>query len=59
VDKIAITPEVVLALEGTASLKWHVQSKDVDDRQEFLSLDESLIRAGARTCERKIWEIQR
>ena len=33
--------------------KWYVQSVDVDDREdEFLSLDEALIRAATRACER-------
>jgi hypothetical protein len=56
VDAIAVTPEVVTAF-GRVAARWHVQSVDIDDRQdECLSLDEALIRATTRAIERKIRE---
>ena len=52
VNNIAVTPEILTGL-GQLVAKWYVQSVDVDDREdEFLSLDEALIRAATRECER-------
>jgi hypothetical protein len=56
VDKIAVTPDIFTAL-GQVAARWQVQSVDVDDRlDEFLSLDEALIRAATRAFERRIRE---
>lgn len=56
VNNIAVTPEILTGL-GQVVAKWYVQSVDVDDREdEFLSLDEALIRAATRACERYIRE---